>query len=90
MALRIIRNGHTVDANGIIHYDDTPVSIEKIEELAGRKLDRRKSYAVVEGVVCDSAQWSQPCSGCSGTGCHECGYHGNVRCGQWIPLSRNI
>lgn len=86
MAMRIRRNGHTVDYAGFIHHDDVPVELSEIEAIAGHKLDRRKSYAIIDGNACESATWSQQCSGCEGGGCHECGYHGTVKCGQWIPL----
>jgi len=87
----IERLGHTVDDAGFIHYDERPVSWDRIDALAGRRVDRRKSYAIIEGELCSMTRWTDRCSGCSifaegnGFGCEECGYHGVVRYGAWVP-----
>lgn len=85
----IERHGHTVDERGRIHYDDRPQSIEHAELIAGRRLDRRRNYAIINGEVCEAAWWTQECSGCDGGGCDECGYTGKRRTGAWVPLTPN-
>lgn len=96
MAMVIERHDHSIDAAGFIRYDDRPSNYERAEELAGRRLDRRRNYAIIDGQVAESCQWSQACSGCyedhniahgTGIGCHECGYTGRRRSGAWIPLA---
>lgn len=95
MATVIERHGHTIDAAGYIHYDDRPTTYERADQLAGRRLDRRRSYAIIDGQVTESCQWSQACSGCyeghnigsgTGIGCRECGHTGRRRSGSWVPL----
>lgn len=87
----IVRGETTIDDRGYIHHDDQPISWDEADKRAGRRLDRRKAWAFVEGQLCESATWTQACSGCAygfeerGGGCHECGYHGVVRCAQWVP-----
>jgi len=81
-----VRHGHHVDDAGLIHYDDRETTIDQIEAVAGRRLDRRKSYAIIEGQVCDCGSWARECSGCNGNGCHECGYCGKRRESTWMPL----
>ncbi len=92
----IERHGHSIDDQGFIHFDDRPSTYERAEELAGCRLDRRCNYAIIDGQVCESAQWSAPCSGCHegydsgrGHGCRECGYTGMSRSGAWVPLTNN-
>lgn len=89
MARVIERHGHEVSASGQIAYRETPSTYAHAEALAGRRLDRRRNYAVIDGDVCESVEWSQQCSGCYGSGCDECGYKGRRRCGQWAPLTPN-
>lgn len=87
----IERHGYTVDDAGLIHYDDRPISWERVDELAGKRLDRRKSYALIDGEVCSCVRFTSRCSGCTngfeerGFGCHECGYQGVVRQANWVP-----
>lgn len=89
----IERHGHRIDDAGHIHYDESPVTWDRIDALAGRRMDRRKSYAIVDGKVCSMVRWTARCSGCSifaegkSFGCEECGYHGVVRNGAWVPES---
>ena len=93
MSKVIERHGYHVDDAGDIHYDDRATTIEAAENFAGRKLDRRKSYAIIDRTVCESVEWSEPCSGCfvsidaRGAGCHECAYSGMVRRKMWNPIS---
>lgn len=93
MAKVIERHGHSVDDKGFIHYDESPSTYEAAEKIAGFKLDRRKNYAIIDGQVCESAEWTQACSGCNaeweerGSGCAECGYTGLSRQSHWVPVS---
>jgi hypothetical protein len=82
----IERHGHSIDDGGWIHYDDRPATYERAEQLSGRKLDRRKNYAIIDGGVCESIHFTRECSGCDSSGCDECGYQGVVRDGHWVPL----
>lgn len=90
MASAIERLGHSFEGDRIV-YDERPLSWEQADKIAGRRLDRRKNYCVIDGKVCSEIRWTSPCSGCSdgsgadGMGCHECGYHGRVRNGFWAP-----
>ena len=95
MATVIERHGHSIDDSGYIHYDDRVSTFEQAEKLVGRRLDRRFNYAIIDGAVHESCQWSHACSGCyegyeivhaSGNGCSECGYTGRSRSGAWVPL----
>jgi len=93
----IERNGHSIDAKGFIHYDDRPFSFEDADKIAGRRLDRRRNYAIIDGKVCESVTWSTYCTGCCeredgygpnrGIGCPECGYTGRSRQSQWVPIN---
>ena len=94
MACVIERHGTEI-RNGLIFHDDQPATYEQAEKIAGQRLDRRKNYAIIDGQVAESCEWSQACSGCyegydianaSGLGCDECGYTGRRRLGQWVPL----
>lgn len=80
------RHGHTIDDSGRIHYDESPCSWEEADKIAGRRLDRRRAYAVIDGEVHGLVRWTAKCSGCDGGGCTECGYHGVVRDGAYCPL----
>lgn len=86
------RHGHTIVGQKII-YDERPITWEAADAMAGKRLDRRRNYMVISGKVCESSDWSSPCSGCSddfcsgrGGGCRECGYTGKRRDGMWIPV----
>lgn len=90
----IERHGHSIDESGRIRHDDRPVTWEVADERAGRRLDRRRSYAFIDGKLCETVRWSGICSACSydtdygseqGGGCEECGYHGVVRQCAWVP-----
>lgn len=86
MASVIERHGYSLDDDGSIIYDDRRTTIKRAESLAGKRLDRRCSYAIVHGEVCRSVSFTQPCSGCYQYGCEECGYRGKVRQSHWLPL----
>lgn len=95
MAAVIERLGHVVDKDGFVHYDERPATFERAERIAGRRLDRRRNYAIIDGKVAEMVSWSQACSGChdgcdgynsTGNGCSECGYTGRRRQSHWVPL----
>ena len=76
---------------------DHPSTYEEAEKIHGQKLDRRRNYGIVKGLV-SALHWNTAaCSGCTddseyscasrGGGCIECGYHGVVRSGIYIPLN---
>jgi hypothetical protein len=58
-----IRRGHTIE-EGRINYNEEPATWEHLDKLAGRRLDRRKSYCVISGDVCEMVSWVDSCSGC--------------------------
>jgi hypothetical protein len=72
--------------NGTFTHDDRPTTYERLEAIVGHRLDHRKRYALIEGQVAEVVDWTACCSGCEGSGCHECGYHGKIRASQWVPL----
>ena len=76
---------HRVFLKGDKSRDD-PSTFEAAEAIAGRRLDRRKNYAIIQGEVRQLATWTSTCSGCEGSGCSECGYTGRRRGGMWVPL----
>ena len=91
MVGRVIeRLGTTVVEQSIIH-NDRPVSWDDADKRAGRRLDRRKAWAFVDGDLCEAVSWTQACSGCvygfepRGGGCSECAQHGVVRRSMWVP-----
>lgn len=97
MGTVIERHGYDI-REGHIFYDDRASSFEVADSLVGKRLDRRKNYAVIGGTVCESASWSKACSGCyegpdshhgKGCGCSECGYTGRRKEAQWLPLGEN-
>lgn len=80
-----------VEGQEIVHVE-RPVAWDDADRIAGRRLDRRKNYAVIDGQVCSAISWTGKCSGCSnfagderGFGCEECGYTGKVRQSYWMP-----
>lgn len=79
-----------LDSDGVLTVDDRPLAIEVAERIAGKRLDRRKNYAVFRtsnvAEVRVATKWTRACTGCEGGGCHECGYSGKVREGMWVPL----
>ena len=48
--------------------DNREISIQRAEQLLGRRVDRRRQYAYVNGEVCYSAEWTRECTGCCETG----------------------
>lgn len=90
MSGSVIVRGETTIIDQRIHHYDQPISWDEADCRAGFRLDRRKAWAFVDGQLCESLSWTASCSGCSypdGTneGCSECGYHGKVRSGMWVP-----
>ena len=91
MSGSVIVRGETRVVDQRIYHDDQPISWEEADQRAGRRLDRRKAWAFVNGDLCETASWTQSCSGCSdsmderGMGCSECGHHGVVRESMWVP-----
>lgn len=90
----IERTGHHIDPDGRIRHHDEAVAWPEADKRAGFRLDRRKNWAFVDGLICDSVSWSRACSGCyeghdgdnaKGTGCSECGYQGRARNTAWVP-----
>jgi hypothetical protein len=96
-----LRRGYSLDDAGRIHYDDVSATWEQADALAGRRVDRRRAYAIINGDLCELVRWSQPCTGCfeapectmydmettRGHGCCECGYTGRVRQGSYVEHS---
>ena len=68
-------------------WQDVPTTIERVETVAGKRLDRRRSYAVIGCEVHRAEHWTQECSGCYGNGCGECGYTGKCRVMMWQPIA---
>lgn len=82
----------SVDDAGLIQHNERPATFAAADALAGHRVDRRKTYAIVEGKLCESAKWTAACSGCTGeygpdrgSGCHECGFTGRSRQAMWVP-----
>lgn len=87
-----IRHGTRTD-DGFIRHDETPSTYEEAERIAGRRLDRRRSYCIIKGKVCFGVSWSSRCGNCGegmsgdkGYGCRECGYTGRIRQGMWMAI----
>jgi len=87
----IERLGYVI-SNGVVNFRDVPVQWDRIDALAGRRMDRRKSWAIVMGKLCGKVSYRAVCSGCAndlyqarGFGCTECGYHGVVINSMWVP-----
>ena len=64
------------------------------ERIAGRRVDRRRSYAttgdgkpdpISGALVFSLVRWSDECSGCDGSGCRECGHAGRTRRAMYLP-----
>lgn len=95
----IRRLGHTISDDGLITYHDQPATWADVDRLAGRRMDRRRCYAIIDGddgapALHEAVRWSQACTGCTndydaqrGMGCPECGYQGRVRNAAWVPVS---
>lgn len=84
----IKRASTSVTEDGRIVHDDTPATFDELERLVGRKLDRRKSYAIIVGEPCELVTWTGECSGCNGGKCDECGHTGKRVNRQFVPLLR--
>lgn len=94
---KVIKRYGTSYQEGMIIHDDHPCSYEEAERISGKKLDRRKNYAIIKGRVFESGSWSRACSGCyegfysnapneRGSGCYECGYTGRSIESMWLPI----
>ena len=100
----IMRNGHEVVGNKIIH-NDRKMSWEEADKRAGFRLDRRKAWAFIpsdtnRGVpeLCSLVSFSRACCDCTdedpylagakGWGCLSCGYTGRYRHESFAPYSR--
>lgn len=76
--------------------DDTPATIEEADRLAGRRLDRRMRYMILDNEVRVLIHWTGGCSGCrsdydgSQLGCDECGYTGKRRQFWYAPLDKSV
>ena len=73
-------------------------SWQEAERVSGKRLDRRRTYTIMDGEVWVDIRYSTSCSGCNevgecvpepyrGSGCHECGYTGRVRLCVGVPIS---
>jgi len=94
MAGSVIERMETQIIDGFVFHDDRPMTWPDADLKAGQRLDRRKSWAFVEGKLCEAVSWSGACSGCyegydgdsaRGGGCDECGYQGRARNSAWVP-----
>lgn len=93
-------NKDEIGSYRILDRTDFEVELCAVENAFGVRLDRRKKYAVVNGVLCELTKWTQACSGCTpeyesigynhdaGGGCEECGYTGKRRASMWVPVRK--
>lgn len=68
-----------------------PGSFTEAELLAGHRLDRRKVYLIIEGVVHVQQSFTSDCLCCLtpegfNTGCKSCGYTKKTRCTRFHPI----
>lgn len=93
MSGRVIERFETTIVDRRIIHDDRTISWDDADKRAGRRLDRRKAWAFVDGDLCEAVSWTQACSGCAyeseprGSGCSECGHHGVTRESMWVPAA---
>lgn len=80
------RHGFEIDDAGNIVYDESPSTFERADKVAGKRVDRRRNYMIIDGELCESTEWTQVCSGCNGWGCTECRGRGKVRQAMWCPM----
>lgn len=75
--------------------EDHQISHEQASIFVGVRLDRRKSYALIGGVLCELVSWTDHCSGCNVAGemcsarcvgCYECGYTGKRKRRMFVPI----
>lgn len=85
VSFEVVHDGYTET-----EYSDVPSTYSYAESISGIKLDRRRNYAIIDGIVCESAAWTRICSGCHGGGCSECGGRGKRREEMWLPLIPKI
>lgn len=65
--------------------DDRQIPARKAEEILGFNIDKRRSYALINGQVCKLVRFTQSCSGCfEGGECmgnaHNYPYDQKARC----------
>ena len=94
----IMRYGsHEETGEALTDFIDLPTTFEAVEkEFNIERLDRRRNYCVINGEINFLYRYRRACTGCSdgrywvtvnrGGGCEECGYHGVVRVGTYVPL----
>lgn len=96
----IVRNGHSIVEDRIIHNDET-LTWDDADKRAGFRLDRRKTWAFITNEIgmpelCDVVNFTTYCTGCAevpectfpseqGFGCSECCYTGKVRRSEFVP-----
>jgi hypothetical protein len=87
--------GQVIEPDGTVRLDGREVPFDEADKIAGVRLERCKDYAVIDGVVCEAAEFVQACPACyegddlideTGCGCHECGHTGRMTMSLWIPL----
>jgi len=81
-----VRERRLTVVDGFLTSRDFRSSFTKDDKAAGKRLDRRRNYCIIRGEVCVAADWTRQCSGCDGSGCHECGHTGKRRESMWVPL----
>lgn len=66
-------------------YDNRQVSIKVAEKHIGYRLDHRRIYAIIDGELCQNAEYTDSCSGCFEAGeymgnAHNYGYDEKRQC----------
>lgn len=62
--------------------DERRIAVSEAEKILGRRLDRRRVYALIDGQVCSLAKWTSCCAGCCEG--HEAGCD-RLRHAFWAP-----
>lgn len=44
--------------DGRINHDDRPVSWDRVDELCGRRADRRRAWAIIDDEACILVKWT--------------------------------
>lgn len=44
--------------------DDRQIPVADAEKIVGKRLDRRRIYALIQNQVCELVSWTDSCSGC--------------------------
>jgi len=66
-----------------------PPSWVEAERVSGRRLDRRRTYTIVDGVVFVDVRWRGSCSSCDGYGCTRCRNSGMRWHVDGVPVDPN-